>query len=237
MATSAGPRARYREQTRTEIKQVALRQLAEGGLPSIALTRIAKELGLSGPALYRYFANRDDLVSALIRDAYDDMAAALNAAVPAEPHPSPRNLLYTLARCYRAWVLDHPHRYLLIAGSPLPGYSAPPDTLARARAALGPFVAVFEHADPQPAVAALVASMTAWVRDDPDLATWVRGHAPTAQTPEAAGQAMAGAVLAWTRGHGAVSLEVSGQFEQMGHNPRALFEVEVDTLADIFGLD
>ncbi|MFD7945124.1 TetR family transcriptional regulator, partial [Streptomyces sp. NPDC059744] len=49
-----GPRARYREQTRSEIKEAALRQLAEGGVAALALTRIAKDMGLSGPALYRY---------------------------------------------------------------------------------------------------------------------------------------------------------------------------------------
>ncbi|WP_220270026.1 TetR/AcrR family transcriptional regulator [Marinitenerispora sediminis] len=68
MAPTGGPRSRYREQTRAEIKAIALRQLAEGGIAAVALTRIAKELGLSGPALYRYFANRDDLLTALIRD-------------------------------------------------------------------------------------------------------------------------------------------------------------------------
>ena len=52
------PRARYREQTRAEIKEIALRQLAEGGTAAVALTRIAKEVGLSGPALYRYFDSR-----------------------------------------------------------------------------------------------------------------------------------------------------------------------------------
>jgi hypothetical protein len=43
------PRSRHREQTRTEIKEVTLRQLAEGGTAAVALPRIAKEAGLSGP--------------------------------------------------------------------------------------------------------------------------------------------------------------------------------------------
>jgi AcrR family transcriptional regulator len=134
--TAGGPRARYREQTRGEIKEIALRQLAEGGISAIALTRIAKELGLSGPALYRYFAGHDDLVSALIRDAYDAIAARVGQAAEASAGQPPRDRLRALAGAYRAWALDQPHRYLLLFGSPLPGYSAPPDTLLRARAAL-----------------------------------------------------------------------------------------------------
>ncbi|MET8405826.1 WHG domain-containing protein [Streptomyces sp900116325] len=37
-----------------------------------------------------------------------------------------------MARAHRAWAVREPHRYLLIAGTPLPGYSAPPQTLAQA---------------------------------------------------------------------------------------------------------
>ncbi|MER5897166.1 helix-turn-helix domain-containing protein, partial [Streptomyces sp. NPDC001876] len=80
VSAQQGPRARYREQTRSEIKETALRQLAESGVGALALTRVAKEMGLSGPALYRYFASRDDLLSALIRDAYDDAAKAVAGA-------------------------------------------------------------------------------------------------------------------------------------------------------------
>ncbi|MEU2632441.1 helix-turn-helix domain-containing protein, partial [Kitasatospora sp. NPDC007106] len=85
---TTGPRARYREQTRAEIKDAALRQLAEGGTAALALVKIAKELGMSGPALYRYFASRDDLLGALISDAYEDAAAAVAAAE--DPRGGPR---------------------------------------------------------------------------------------------------------------------------------------------------
>lgn len=137
-----GPRARYREQTRAEIKDLALRRLAEGGGTTLALTRIAKEMGLSGPALYRYFAGRDDLLNALIRDAYDDAAAAMAraAARSAKGSRGVRARLRDLAEAYRAWAITEPHRYLLIQGAPVPGYVAPADTLERARAVLGPFL-------------------------------------------------------------------------------------------------
>lgn len=65
----ATPRARYRAQIREEIKQQALRQLAESGPAGISVNAIGKELGVSGPALYRYFSSRDDLLTELVIDA------------------------------------------------------------------------------------------------------------------------------------------------------------------------
>ncbi|KOU69125.1 TetR family transcriptional regulator [Streptomyces sp. MMG1533] len=228
------PRARYREQTRTEIKEIALRQLAEGGTAAVALSRIAKEVGLSGPALYRYFDSRDALLTDLIRDAYADLAttvAGVGTGLP--PDTAPRARLRTLAAACRGWAAAQPHRYLLIQGTPVPGYTAPPDTLDSARAVLSPFLPAFEGAEPSAAVAPVVAQMKAWADDDPAVAAWAHGHVAAG----AEGPALAGAVLAWAHMHGAVSLEVSGQFEGMGHDGGTLLTAQIDALADAFGLD
>ncbi|WP_326702428.1 TetR/AcrR family transcriptional regulator [Streptomyces cyaneofuscatus] len=241
-----GPRARYREQARAEIKDLALRQLAEGGGTALALTRIAKEMGLSGPALYRYFAGRDDLLNALIRDAYDDVAAAMAraAARSAKGSRGVRARLHDLAEAYRAWAIAEPHRYLLIQGAPVPGYVAPADTLERARAVLGPFLPLFASGSPGPAVAATVDEMTAWLAADGTVGAWVARYAPEAAGPPdtPAGQAraasaLAGAVLAWTQLHGSVSLEVAGQFAGMAHRGGTLLGAHMEMLADAFGLD
>jgi AcrR family transcriptional regulator len=65
---------------RAAVKRVALTQLAAGGPSAVALNAIARELGVSGPALYRYFRNRDALLTALALDAYNDLADALTGA-------------------------------------------------------------------------------------------------------------------------------------------------------------
>ncbi|WP_055586241.1 TetR/AcrR family transcriptional regulator [Streptacidiphilus griseoplanus] len=231
--TTGGPRARYREQTRTEIKEIALRQLAEGGISAVALTRIAKELELSGPALYRYFANRDDLLGSLIGDAYQDLAAAIGEAAQASAKYTPRHRLLSLAGAHRAWAVAEPHRYLMIAGTPLPGYSAPPETLAQARAALGPFLPLFASAQPISAVLPVAEQMDTWVHQEPAVAAWVAQYL---DTTDGADHALAGAVMAWTRIHGVVSLEVEGLYSGMGHQPQTLLEVEMNTLADTFRL-
>ncbi|MYW11914.1 TetR family transcriptional regulator [Streptomyces sp. SID2563] len=236
--TQQGPRARYREQTRSEIKEVALRQLAEGGVGALALTRIAKALGLSGPALYRYFANRDDLLSALIRDAYDDAATAIGEAAATARDRSPRERLRVLAGAYRAWAVSEPHRYLLIQGSPVPGYVAPDDTLERARAALGPFLPVFAGGTPGADAASMVDRMTAWLETDAGVGSWVAEYAPDAAgNVRASAVALAGAVLVWAQLHGAVGLEVAGQFAGMGHDGETLLAAQNGMLADAFGLE
>ncbi|WP_329031091.1 TetR/AcrR family transcriptional regulator [Streptomyces sp. NBC_01423] len=236
--TQQGPRARYREQTRAEIKEVALRQLAEGGVGALALTRIAKALGLSGPALYRYFANRDDLLSALIRDAYDDAATAIGEAAATARDRSPRERLRVLAGAYRAWAVSEPHRYLLIQGSPAPGYVAPDDTLERARAVLGPLLPVFAGGSPGADAALMVDRMAAWLETDAGVGSWVAEYVPDATGDVGASAvALAGAVLAWAHLHGAVGLEVAGQFAGMGHDGETLLAAQNGMLADAFGLE
>jgi AcrR family transcriptional regulator len=54
-----GFRQRFRDQVRDEVKDVALTQLAEGGVEAVSINAIARALGVSGPSLYRYFASRD----------------------------------------------------------------------------------------------------------------------------------------------------------------------------------
>src|SRR6478752_2040166 len=109
------------ESVRAAVKRVALTQLEAGGPPAVALNAIARELGVSGPALYRYFRNRDALLTELVLDAYNDLAAALAAAD-------------SLVHAYRAWALAQPHRYRLLFAAPLPGYDAhQPELVAAAQ--------------------------------------------------------------------------------------------------------
>ncbi|MGW1724144.1 TetR/AcrR family transcriptional regulator [Streptomyces sp. NPDC002306] len=231
--TGQSPRARYREQTRAEIKEIALRQLAEGGTGAVALTRIAKEVGLSGPALYRYFDSRDALLTDLIRDAYADLATAVaEAAGTLAEGGGARARLQTLADVCRKWAVAQPHRYLLIEGTPVPGYTAPPDTLDSARAVLGPFLPAFAGARPSAAVRPVVAQMSVWAEQDAAVGEWARGAVPAGDE----GVALAGGVLVWAQLHGAIGLEVSGQFKGMGHDGGTLLTAQVDALADTFDL-
>lgn len=115
---------------RAAVRNVALDQLKQGGPAAVAINAIARELGVSGPALYRYYRNRDALLTALIKDAYDDLAAALAAAGD-------------LPRAYRAWALAQPHRYRLLFAAPLPGYDAhQPELIAAAQRSMDLLLAI-----------------------------------------------------------------------------------------------
>lgn len=133
----AGPhtaRAQARVQMLTEIRGRALRQLAEEGAAGLSLRAIARDLGLVSSGIYRYYANRDDLLTALIVEAYDDLAAAVRQAAGPDGEPRPRFLARWGA--FRRWALTSPARFQLLYGSPVPGYRAPAETVGPATAVL-----------------------------------------------------------------------------------------------------
>jgi AcrR family transcriptional regulator len=212
-------RARYRAQVRGEVKQAALRQLAESGPAGLSLSAIGKQLGVSGPALYRYFASRDDLLAELVIDAYNDLADALSAAAARQAGRDPRARLEALARGYRSWALAQPHRYRLLFGPPLPGYDAHAQRLVDAsQAAMNQLLGVLRDLGdrtaappPQP----LASQLTAWAQ---------------AHDPGTGPAAALRAVLTWSRLHGLVSLEIAGNLASMGIDPDQVFEAQLTTL-------
>ncbi|WNG20715.1 TetR/AcrR family transcriptional regulator [Cystobacter fuscus] len=217
------PRQRYRAQTAEEAKRIASRQLAEGGPGAISLNAIAKEMGLTGPAMYRYFASRDELLAELATDAYNDLADVFQAAIGQEESPSPRARLHALATAWRKWALAQPHRYqLLFASAAGSGRAVPERTIPAAHrtmallfeALLQPLSASSSSAEPP---AALERQLEQWVGNRPG--------------PKVEGRVARLGLLFWTRLHGLLSLELLGHFDVMGIDPALLFEAEVDALA------
>ncbi len=123
-------RERARAELTAGIKDAARRQLATVGADGLSLRAVARELGMVSSALYRYFPNRDELLTALIVEAYESLAAAAETAD--EPATEPRRRLRTVCAAIRCWARSHPHGYALIYGSPVPGYRAPPVTVESA---------------------------------------------------------------------------------------------------------
>src|SRR4051812_747357 len=126
-------RQRARAELTREIKEAARRQLAETGAPQLSLRAVARELGMVSSALYRYFPSRDELLTALIIDAYNAMGEAAERADAAVPDRTDGPARWrAVATALRSWSLDRPHEYALIYGSPVPGYAAPGDTVGPA---------------------------------------------------------------------------------------------------------
>src|SRR5438270_1670176 len=130
--TAGSIRARVRAEMVDEIKAMARRHLAADGA-NLSLRAVARDMGMVSSALYRYFASRDELLTALIIDAYNAMgevAERADAAVTDRADLAGRWI--STARALRKWALERPHEYALIYGSPVPGYAAPRDTVGPA---------------------------------------------------------------------------------------------------------
>jgi AcrR family transcriptional regulator len=170
---NAGQTARERARTELtrEIKEEARRQLTEVGPHGLSLRAVARELGMVSSALYRYFPSRDDLLTALIIDAYNAIGSAAEAAIAGAGVPeagvpeagvpeagtpeagtpeagtAPAHARWAAAcRAIRGWALAHPHEYALIYGSPVPGYRAPEATIGPASRVPLVFVSVLAEA-------------------------------------------------------------------------------------------
>ncbi|MFF2045421.1 TetR/AcrR family transcriptional regulator [Kitasatospora sp. NPDC058170] len=213
------PRERYRQQVRAEVKERAWEQIAGVGASALSLNAIAKQMGLSGPALYRYFANRDELITELVRDAYRSLADTLLATGSAEgTHPAD---LGELAHALRRWALADPHRYFLVYGTPVPGYHAPEDTVVTASeimsVLLDACVAAAPGAEPTGPAAGLDAHLA-------HHRPWAAGH------PGAHPADLRRALAFWSRLHGVLSLELAGHFTGMDLDPEQLFAAEVASL-------
>jgi AcrR family transcriptional regulator len=111
-------RDRARADTAREIKETARRVLVEHGAEGLALRAIAREMGMTAPALYRYFSSREDLVENVVADLYNELSDVLEAARDAEPSESPGRQLLTASRAFRAWATTHRPEFGLLFGSP-----------------------------------------------------------------------------------------------------------------------
>lgn len=238
------PRERARAETMSEIVRIGRAQLVESGPASLSLRAVARRLGVVSSAVYRYVRNRDELLTLLVVDAYEELGDTVDAAVDAVREPNgdgaakvaaPRARFFALGRAVRAWALSEPSRYALLYGTPVPGYEAPADRTTT------PGTRV---------IVALVGILAcAGAGSDRTVGTPIE----TARVPaslagdfarirseygwELSDDALARAVLVWSALFGAVSFEVFGQYgADTFTDPDALFELHLAHLADVAGL-
>lgn len=109
----------------SQIKAAARRQMAQHGTAGISLRGIARELGITAPAIYNYFPRLEDLLTALIVDAFNALADAIEAAEAAVQSATCGPKIMASCLAYREWAVAHPVDFQLIYGNPIPGYVAP----------------------------------------------------------------------------------------------------------------
>jgi AcrR family transcriptional regulator len=118
-------RDRRRAETVQEIKTAALEQLAEGGPSGLSLRGVARAVGMTVQSLYHYFDSRDELLTALVIDGHRALAAAVQHAADASRGLPHAQRLFAASNAYRRWALANRPAFLLLYGTPVPGYEPP----------------------------------------------------------------------------------------------------------------
>ena len=221
---AGGLRERRRAQTVAEIKQAALHELAATGADGLSLRAVARAVGVSVQALYHYFDSRDALVTALVADAFDELAAAVSTAASSARDPGDRVVAAGLA--YRAWGRANRSAFLLALGVPLADYAAPqggPTSQAAARMGAAFLDAVFAGWSAEELAAVPLPA------DVPDL------HAQLAGTGALGGLPPGAAALftsGWATLHGLVVLELLGHLVWVGEAGEDMCRVALLRYAD-----
>lgn len=233
-AKAPTPRERARAQTIADIVRLGREHLAVHGAAALSLRAVARDLGVVSSAVYRYVQSRDELLTLLLIDAYNELGDAVDAAVDALPEDDFTGRFHALGHAVRAWALREPACYALLFGSPVPGYQAPGErTTVPGTRVVFRLVRNFDAAHragalaapPGPAVVvppALAADLAA-IRAELGL-----------EVPD---ELVARGVLVWTSLFGAVSFEVFGQYGADTFAAREeLFAHQLGVLAGTIGL-
>ncbi|MFE4857669.1 TetR/AcrR family transcriptional regulator [Streptomyces sp. NPDC056670] len=228
MSTVQGARARARVEVTAAIKDEARRQLAAEGAAKLSLRAVARELGMVSSALYRYFPSRDDLLTALIVDAYDAVGEAAERALAQQrAAASPVTRWTAVCRAVRTWALAHPHEYALIYGSPVPGYTAPEATNGPASRVGLVLISIARDAHRGKGIAP----------PRPPAPLRAEGERMAADfAPDLPPAAVVALVAAWSQLFGLISFEAFGQFHRVVEEREAFFTHAAEQLARSVGL-
>ncbi|WP_395295274.1 WHG domain-containing protein [Kitasatospora hibisci] len=116
------------------IKASARELLVKLGAGGLSLDGVARAGGFAAAEVSAVFPERDDLLTALIIDAYNESAAAMERADQdaREAGASSGARFLAVTRALREWSFANTGEFTLIYGSPVPGYHAPQDTVPAA---------------------------------------------------------------------------------------------------------
>jgi len=236
-------RARAREAVHASILAAARARLTAEGPTQLSLRQVARDVGLVSSAVYRYFASRDDLLTAILVLDFDELGTAVEDADAARPRTDVGGRWTAACRAIRTWAIAHPGDFALLYGSPVPGYVAPPDTIEPASRTTHVLVRVVADA---------------WRNRHADGSAWRGTPVPPPSAPGAVGSAVADAIayvadrgfaddlpdevvvrtlMAWTTVFGVVSFELFGQAVGSVSDPSAYFDEVTARLAWDIGFD
>ncbi len=209
------------------IKTAAWGQVSSEGAAALSLRAIARELGITAPAIYNYFHRRDDLVTALVVDAYTAFGANQAAAVSRLRADDHAGRLRALGMAYREWAIANPERYLLMFSAPFPGYVLPAAQVGPvAGQALAVLIGTLEAARKARVLRSARSASAGAVGPTTGLSPADAARLYGSADPSV----LARAVHVWARVHGLVSIELSRQFPPYLADPARLYRAELDAL-------
>jgi AcrR family transcriptional regulator len=210
-------RARARAAITDEIMNEARRQLAAEGAAALSLRSIARELGMVSSAIYRYVDSRDALLTRLIIEAYDSLGDVAESAVADSTGTSDTERWVATADAIRDWALGCPHEYMLLYGTPVPGYVAPEDTVAPGTRVTLALLSIVRDAANAGRLSATI------VVDTPHQLTAELERLGTIVDLAVPPTTLVAVLAAWTQLFGLLNFELSNQTRGVVHDHAALF--------------
>ncbi len=240
MVQAPSRRDRVRAETTEEIKQTARRILVEQGPEAVTLRAIARDMGVTAPALYRYFGSHEELLRSVVGDIFGELAEEIHAAIEAADAASGADMARKMAgkmaaacQGFRQWALAHKAEFGLLFGTPLPGVNVEDDDFAEecARKFAGTFYALFlelwqKNPFPVPSPEEI----------DPGLRKQLVRYRDGIGADVPLGVLLI-FLRCWVRLYGIVSMEVFGHLGFALDDPGPIFEITLAELGTLLGLE
>lgn len=216
-------REERRNATIDEIKKAAWEQMEKNGPSAISLREISRSMKMSSAAIYRYFASQADLLGALSREAVNCQIDALADSILSDEDVPGR--LIKLGIAYRRWAVENPVRYMLVYGSPIPGYKPNWTELTPIfQRGLDTFLTLLQEGLDNGQL-----KIPDGFQLGPDLTGKLQSLV-RARKYDFKPETLYWAIIIWSRIHGLVSLEINGQMELLISDPFQLFLSELQAL-------
>ncbi|MGH3119680.1 MAG: TetR/AcrR family transcriptional regulator [Streptosporangiaceae bacterium] len=235
MVETLSRRDRVRAETTEEIKQTARKILVEQGPEAVTLRAIARDMGMTAPALYRYFGSHEDLIQHVVGDIFSEIGAGIEAAIDSAGGAEGGMTEKMIAACreFRRWGLGHKAEFGMLFGTPLPTLEAAHDDLVAECAGKfsGVFFALFYE---------LWSKQPFPIPRDDEIDPGLRAQLARYQEglgvdlPLGAGLTF---LRCWVRLYGMVSLEVFGHLHFALEDAEPMFEITLVELARLVNLE
>lgn len=123
---------------RKDILSAACDLLVTGGLDGLSMRKLATQLGVTAPALYRHYESKESVLVDVVGEAFNVFAQYLYRALEGR---TPVERFSLTGRSYLAFALEHPRYYALLhAAHEIMGHDALPHEATDHACAVGQFM-------------------------------------------------------------------------------------------------